>query len=126
MRPALLCLTLAAALPVPSATAATGPPRLLNLSVWNGSTPYAGDGRLLTTVSPNGDGFRDRAIVKFRLTVSATVELDGLRTVTVKRGTNPLQTIATERHSFSPGRHRLVWTPARSVPNGSYVLELTV
>jgi hypothetical protein len=121
---ALLALLLVAA--AAPATRVHPAPRLLDLRVSNGSTPYAGDGRLLTTVSPNGDRFRDRAIVSFRLTVSATVELDVLRTVNVKRGTNTVQTIVTERHAFNPGRHRLVWTPAHSVPSGSYVLELTV
>jgi hypothetical protein len=101
-------------------------PRLLDLRVSNGSTPFAGDRRLLTTVSPNGDGFRDRAIVGFRLEVSATVELDVLQTVNVKHGKNIVQTILSERKAFLPGRHRLVWTPARSVPSGTYVLELTV
>ena len=121
---ALLGLLLVAA--AAPATRVHPAPRLLDLRVSNGSTPYAGDGRLLTTVSPNGDRFRDSAIVSFRLTVSATVELDVLRTVNVKRGTNTVQTIVTERHAFTPGRHRLVWTPAHSVPSGSYVLELTV
>jgi len=101
-------------------------PKLLDLRVSNGSTPYAGDRPLLTTVSPNGDGFRDRAIVGFRLTKSATVELDVLQTVNVKRGKNTVQTISSVRHAFSRGRHRLVWTPARSLPSGTYVLELTV
>src|SRR5438876_814981 len=101
-------------------------PKLLDLQVSNGSTPFAGDRRLLTTVSPNADGFRDRAIVGFRLTVSATVELDVLQTVNVKRGKNTVQTISSVRHAFSRGRHRLVWTPARSLPSGTYVLELTV
>ena len=31
----------------------------------NGSSPFAGDRRLLTTVSPNRDGFRDAAVVHF-------------------------------------------------------------
>jgi len=101
-------------------------PKLLDLRVSNGSTPYAGDRPLLTTVSPNGDGFRDRAVVGFRLTKSATVELDVLQTVNVKRGKNTVQTISSVRHAFSAGRHRLVWTPARSLPSGTYVLELTV
>ncbi|TML45943.1 MAG: hypothetical protein E6G19_02590, partial [Actinobacteria bacterium] len=101
-------------------------PRLLDLSVSNGSTPFAGDRPLLTTVSPNDDGFRDRAIVSFRLAVSATVELDVLQTVNVKHGKNTVQTILSEHQAFSVGRHRLVWTPARSVPSGTYVLELTV
>jgi hypothetical protein len=101
-------------------------PKLLDLRVSNGSTPYAEDRPLLTTVSPNGDGFRDRAVVGFRLTKSATVELDVLQTVNVKRGKNTVQTISSLRHAFSRGRHRLVWTPARSLPSGTYVLELTV
>jgi hypothetical protein len=101
-------------------------PKLLDLRVSNGSTPYAGDRPLLTTVSPKGDGFRDRAVVGFRLTKSATVELDVLQTVNVKRGKNTVQTISSVRHAFSAGRHRLVWTPARSLPSGTYVLELTV
>ena len=101
-------------------------PKLLDLQVSNGSTPFAGDRRLLTTVSPNADGFRDRAIVGFRLTVSATVELDVLQTVNVKRGKNTVQTISSQRQAFSAGRHRLVWTPDRSVRSGTYVLELTV
>jgi hypothetical protein len=120
----LIALSLAAA--AAPATRVRPAPRLFDLRVSNGSTPFAGDRPLLTTVSPNGDGFRDRAIVRFRLTVSATVELDVVRTVNVKRGKNTVQTIVSERHAFSPGRHRLVWTPAGSVPNGSYVLELTV
>ena len=101
-------------------------PKLLDLRVSNGSAPYAGDRPLLTTVSPNGDGFRDRAVVGFRLTKSATVELDVLQTVNVKRGKNTVQTISSVRHAFSAGRHRLVWTPARSIPSGTYVVELTV
>jgi hypothetical protein len=101
-------------------------PKLLDLRVSNGSTPYAGDGPLLTTVSPNGDGFRDRAVVGFRLTKSAAVELDVLQTVNVKRGKNTVQTISSVRHAFSRGRHRLVWTAARTLPSGTYVLELTV
>ena len=47
-----------------AAAALTAPgPALLDLRVTNGSTPYLGDGRLLTTVSPNRDGFRDAAFV---------------------------------------------------------------
>ena len=61
-------------------------PSLHDIRVTNGSRPFAGDGRLLTTVSPNGDGFRDRAIVSFRLDRAATVKLDVLRTDTLRPG----------------------------------------
>lgn len=101
-------------------------PRLLDLRVSNGSTPFAGDGPLLTTVSPNGDGFRDRAIVSFRLVAGATVELDVLKTQNVKRGQNTVQTISTTRVPFQAGGHHLVWTPPRTIAEGTYVLELIV
>ena len=53
---------------------------LHDLRVTNGSQPFARDNQLLTTVSPNGDGFRDRAIVSFRLRRAATVRMERLRT----------------------------------------------
>jgi hypothetical protein len=101
-------------------------PQLLDLRVSNGSTPFAGDGRLLTTVSPNGDGFRDRAIVRFRLLGAATVELDVLATVHVKHEEGVVQRIWSKRARLRAGRHRLVWTPPASTPEGTYVIELTV
>jgi hypothetical protein len=126
-RAALIALVFAAL--APAGVPAGGPapvPRLLDLRVGNGSTPFAGDGRLLTTVSPNGDRFRDRAIVSFRLDRAATVQLDVLQTLNVKRGRNTVRTISTQSYAFKPGRHRLAWAPARTVPNGTYVLELTL
>ena len=121
---ALLALSLVAAA-VP-ATRVQSAPRLFDLRVSNGSTPFDGDSRLLTTVSPNADRFRDRAILGFRLDVAASVKLDVLQTLNVKRGQNIVRTIWSQTYSFRPGRHRLAWTPARNVPNGTYVLELTV
>ena len=37
----------------------THPPKLYGLHADNGNTPFAGDNALLTTISPNGDGFRE-------------------------------------------------------------------
>jgi hypothetical protein len=37
-----------------------------------------------------------------------------------------VRTIWSQTYSFQRGRHRLAWNPARNVPNGTYVLELTV
>ena len=45
-----------------SAPAQPGPPHLLGLRISNGGTPFAGDTPWLTTVSPNGDGFRSRSL----------------------------------------------------------------
>jgi len=58
-------------------------PQLLDLRIDNGSTPYAGDSALLTTVSPNDDGFRDAARIHFRLQAPAVVTMDVTRTVKV-------------------------------------------
>ena len=55
-------------------------PALRDLYVTNGSAPFAGDRALLTTVSPNGDGFRDAAFVHFRLTRPARVAMDVVAT----------------------------------------------
>jgi hypothetical protein len=129
MRPALLCLTLAAALGVPSATAASGPPRLLNLSVWNGSTPFAGDGKLLTTVSPNGDGFRDGAHVRFWLTSPARISLSVIQTDTATSDPEAAESHVIEQiraRAFRAGSREIVWTPRRGMPPRTYVLRLTV
>ena len=126
-RAALVAVAAVSLSPAAVPAAAVEPvPRLLDLRVGNGSTPFAGDGRLLTTVSPNGDGFRDRAIVRFVLDGDATVELDVLQTLNVKRGRSSVQTIWSARYAFRRGRHRLAWTPERTIANGTYVLELTL
>ena len=59
----------------PGSRASLGSPQLTGLSVSNGTARYAGDGSLLTTVSPNGDGYRDRALIRFHLSERATVEI---------------------------------------------------
>ena len=72
-------------------TSQAGGPKLLGLRVTNGSTPFLGDGRLLTTVSPNGDGFRDAAHIYFRLTAPARVSLQVVRTDTCElRSRSPI------------------------------------
>ena len=73
-------------LPLVAALAAVSPPgpELTDLRVSNGSAPFAGDRALLTTVSPNGDGFRDAAVVRFRLSSAATVRLAAVATQMVR------------------------------------------
>jgi len=68
-------LTLAAAASGASGGAPPGP-QLLALRVDNGGHPYAGDRPLLTTATPNGDGYRDKARVSFVLPRAATVKLE--------------------------------------------------
>jgi len=49
-------------LPLPASNASSGV--LTSISASNGDSPFAGDRVLLTTISPNGDGFRDRALIR--------------------------------------------------------------
>jgi len=107
---------LAAASVVVDATA----PRLAELDVTSGDRPYEGDGRLLATVSPNRDGLRDRATVRFRLDERAIVTLEVYGARRALGG--PVRTITA---ALGPGRHRLVWEPRPGTPPGTYILRLT-
>jgi hypothetical protein len=95
-------------------------PQLLDLRVDNGSTRFAGDSSLLTTVSPNDDGFRDVARVHFRLTAPAVVKLDVTRTVKAP------QVVYTFTQPFGAGAHTLVWVPAANLNPRTYLIRLIV
>jgi len=101
-------------------------PQLLDLRVSNGSTPVAGDRRLLTTVSPNGDGFRDRALVSFRLDRAARVQMDAVRTETIRENRAASAVVWSHTWSLTAGPHRLAWRPARSTAPRTYILRLTL
>jgi hypothetical protein len=96
----------------------THPPQLLDLRVDNGATAFSGDGPLLTTVSPNGDGFRDRVDIAFQLHEPATVTMQVARTVKVPK---PLYTL-TEH--FGRGAHTLSWTPGENLNPRTYLIML--
>jgi hypothetical protein len=106
-----------------SAPAAVSPPRLLGLSVSNGGHPFAGDTRQLATVSPNGDGFRDRAIVRFRLDGGATVRM---QVVATGRALGPGRIVWRTKRRLAAGAHRLVWAPARATPSRTYRIRFVV
>jgi hypothetical protein len=126
MKLVALAALAALALAAPAERTPSQAPRLLGLRVGNGSRPFAGDRRLLTTVSPNGDGFRDAAIVHFRLTAAATVEVVAVETDQIRRGTPSTKVIWSKRVRLSAGPHRLVWRPDRGTPERTYILRLTV
>src|SRR5438876_1936907 len=84
-------------------------PQLLGLHVSDGSRPFAGDRALFATVSPNGDGFRDRAIVSFRLTRPATVKLDAVATQMVRAGKTGTTVVWSTTRSFAAGPGSLAW-----------------
>jgi hypothetical protein len=112
-------LLAAAALGAPS-------PQLTHLHVTNGSVPFAGDRRLLTTVSPNRDGFRDMAIVHFRLSRAADVHMEVVATNMVRAGTGGTTVVWRTERSFPAGPESLTWRPAASTQPRTYVLRLRV
>ena len=113
------------ALVVGTSGRAPAAPRLLELGVGDGDAPFTGDRRLLTTVSPNGDGFRDAAVVSFRLDRPATVTMEAVRTDTAGSYGVKEATIWQTVKRLGRGRHRLEWRPRRSTPERTYILRLT-
>jgi hypothetical protein len=106
-----------------AAPAQPGPPRLLGLRVSNGGTPFAGDTPWLTTVSPNGDGFRDRALIRFALDRAATVEIRAVATEEVR---SPARTVWQTRRRLAAGPHVVVWRPRRTTPDRTYLIRFVV
>ena len=96
----------------------TQAPQLL-LHATNGASQFAGDNQLLTTISPNGDGFRDRANVTFRLREPATVTMDVTRTVKVPN------TIYTLTSTLATGVHTLTWAPAPTTNPRTFLVRVT-
>ena len=93
---------------------------LFNLRVGNGGHPFAGDPRLLTTVSPNGDGLRDTAIIRFTLARAATVRVEAYAT---RVGLGHRAWSVSRR--FGPGPHRVVWKPSGRVAPRVFLLHVT-
>ncbi len=106
-----------------SAPAQPGPPHLLGLRISNGGTPFAGDTPWLATVSPNGDGFRDRALIRFKLDRPATVEVRAVATAEVQM---PAKAVWSLRRQLAAGPHVIAWKPKRSTPSRTYLLRFVV
>lgn len=109
-----------------AAAAAAAPPPLADLRVTNGSAPFAGDRRLLTTVSPNRDGFRDRAIVHFRLLRPASVRLEVVATNMVRAGIGGTTVVWRTERRLGAGPQSLAWRPAPSTQPRTYIMRLRV
>jgi hypothetical protein len=119
----LLLALLPVALQAAAAPAAVAPPRLLGLSVSNGGKPFLGDTRRLATVSPNGDGLRGRALVRFHLDKPAVVRLQVVATGELRRRA---KIVWRTRRSLGAGPHTLVWRPSRGTADRTYLLRFVV
>jgi len=93
-------------------------PSITQVWVRNGDSRYAGDDRLLTTITPNADGFRDRAVVSFRLSEPATVRL-------AVRQSKPIEKYVFVTTAVLPrGRNTMVWEPGSETEPRTYLVSL--
>jgi hypothetical protein len=116
----LRVLALAALAGPAAARAARVAPELLDLRV-RSPRPFAGDRRLLATVSPR----RREARVSFRLPRPATVRMEAVRTDTIRAGRPAGEAVWSVERRLAAGRHELAWRPSRDVPPRTYLLRLT-
>jgi hypothetical protein len=116
-----LALGLGSALLWHGAAVASNPPAQVDgLRLGNGGAPFAGDNRLVTTISPNGDGYRDHARISFRLSRRATVELV-VGAVGVRRAR-----LYAQRRRLGAGIHVLHWIPGKGISPRTYVVRVSV
>jgi N,N-dimethylformamidase beta subunit-like, C-terminal len=108
----------------PPSAAQPGVANVTLLALENGSRPFVGDGPLRTTVTPNGDGLRERAVVHFGLDRAATVQVDALVSRKVQRGEPVVERVWSARRRLRPGRHAVGWRPAPTTPPGTYMLRV--
>lgn len=97
-----------------------GGPLLRGLRVTSGARQYAGDRTLLATISPNGDGIRDKATVRFRLDQAATVTMDVFG---CSKSSTPVWSTTTD---LKAGNNSIVWAPSAKTMPRTYLLRLTV
>jgi hypothetical protein len=95
-------------------------PELHDLAIENGGRPFAGDGRVLTTISPNGDGYRDRAVIRFRLDRDATVRL------AISQAKPDPRTVYTVVRRLRAGRHHFTWSPPAETAARTYFAQFTL
>jgi len=116
-----VALLLAAA--VAGAAPPQQPPRLLGLRISNGGAPFAGDTQRLTTISPNRDGFRDAALIRFKLDRAGTVDV---RVVATAEAQRPVHVIWSTSRRLAAGAHTIVWQPGGATPDRTYLVRLAV
>lgn len=111
----------AVAVAVPAGSARDAAPLLAAVSVATTGPPFAGDRRLLATVSPNATD-RSTAIVRFSLQRVATVKVEAVRK---GRGTKDLVLWSTTQR-FGAGRHAVRWRPDATIEPGTYLMRITL
>ncbi len=81
-------------------------------------TPFAGDNRLLTTISPNNDGLRDSAKIQFTLSEPARVHFEVTRTISAP------ETVYELKATLPRGRNTFTWFPPKSTGARTYLVRI--
>jgi hypothetical protein len=97
------------------------PPGTPMFWVDNGSVPFAGDNRLLTTITPNGDGLRDSASIHFRLEGPAKAVVE----IAVVRSQAP-ETVKRWMLAGHVGVNTIRWAPEPDIEPRAYLVLCSV
>jgi hypothetical protein len=121
VRPLVAATCLMLLVIAPAAGAASGP-TLSALAVSSGAGFRTG-AAAVATVSPDGDGYRDRALIRFWLARAVTVNVvvAGLTAVGADA-----RNVFDRTLRLGPGRHVVRWTPRARVPARTYVVRVVV
>jgi hypothetical protein len=100
---------------VPAALAA----QRATLVVGNGARPFAGDRADLTTISPNGDGYRDAARLEY------TAPTAGFARLEVDRADHKGVVFVDDAVPVAAGSASLSWAPPAAIQPGTYVVRVS-
>jgi hypothetical protein len=97
---------------------AAGAGQRATLTIGNGARPFAGDRADLTTISPNGDGYRDGARIEYAAPAAGFVRLE------VDRADRKGTVFADDAVPVAAGTTTLTWSPPAGTPPGTYVVRI--
>ena len=89
------------------------------LQIGNGARPFFGDRPDLTTISPNGDGYRDVAHLRYDAPVAGFASLE------VDRADGKGSVFSDNAIPVAAGRSSFTWAPDASTPTGTYVVAVS-
>ena len=112
----------AAAKAAPAGAAARPRAELLDLRVTAPGKPFAGDRRLLATLTPR----RPAATIAFRLTQPARVLIEAIRTDTIRIGRPAGAVVWRQERELAAGAHAIGWRPPKGTQPRTYLFRLTV
>ncbi len=95
------------------------PPTMTKFFTHNRGAPWPGDTKLLTTISPNGDGLRDLARVRFRLSEAASVHFELATTISTPTPVYELDA------KLKAGRNSFTWYPKKTIGPRTYLMRIT-